>query len=267
LRTTAALRVSCVSLTIVILTAQIPALMAVMQTTDWNGYGATDYEIYMAATRRWLAGDSFYVPDQLSGPYSLALGHVLYPPIALWLFVPFTFLPAVLWWVIPLGVTTRMVWRLRPGPLAWPLMALSFWQPVQIHLISGNPGIWMVMFLALALVYPGVAPFVLMKSSLGLFGLWGIRHRAWWYGFAVFCSMSIILLPLWFDWLCALLNQRGSGGLLYSWQEAPLMLVPLLAWLTRPGGRYDVERRASVDRMEHSLEMTRDRRKPVGGCL
>ena len=37
--------------------------------------------------------------------------------VALWLFVPFTVLPAVLWWAIPIAVTAWAIWRLRPAPV------------------------------------------------------------------------------------------------------------------------------------------------------
>ncbi len=54
----------------------------------------TDYRTYMDATRVWLPGGSFYPAYELAGPYQIELGAVLYPPVALLLFVPFTVLPA-----------------------------------------------------------------------------------------------------------------------------------------------------------------------------
>jgi hypothetical protein len=236
-------RYVCASLAVLVLAYQVPSIIAVSQMPNWNGYGANDYVLYMGATREWLATGTFYPQAQLDGPYIVRHGAILYPPVALWLFVPFTFLPGFLWWAIPIGVTAWVVWSHRPGPLAWPLMALALWGPVQIHFISGNPGLWSMMFVALATRWPVFGPFAFLKASLGVFGLWGIRHRAWWAGLAVFCVLSLALLPMWFDWLRVLLNQRGTGGVFYSWQEAPMMLLPIIAWLGRPGGRYDIERR------------------------
>lgn len=75
-------------------------------------YGAKDYGYYMDITRRWLGGGPFYEPWQLTGPYQFTPGApvpghansgAFYPPVALWLFAPFTVLPPVLWWAIPLG--------------------------------------------------------------------------------------------------------------------------------------------------------------------
>jgi hypothetical protein len=71
-----------------------------------------DYAMYMERTRAWLAGDGFYVPHQLAGPYPIAFGDAMYPPVTLVLFVPFTILPVILWWAIPLAITAVSLWRL-----------------------------------------------------------------------------------------------------------------------------------------------------------
>jgi hypothetical protein len=34
----------------------------------------------MDATRRWLGGGPFYLPEQVAGPYFLDWGAILYPP-------------------------------------------------------------------------------------------------------------------------------------------------------------------------------------------
>ncbi len=82
---------------------------------------AIDYRLYMDATERWLRGGPFYEPYQLAGPYTISAGDILYPPVALWLFVPLSFLPACMWWLVPLGATGdgRVVVAARlpsPGP-------------------------------------------------------------------------------------------------------------------------------------------------------
>ena len=88
-----------------------------------------DFALYRDVAARWLAGGPFYEPHQLAGPYEVAHGDVLYPPVGLWLFVPFTVLPAVLWWGIPAGLTAWAIWRVRPRPAVWPLMALCLAWP------------------------------------------------------------------------------------------------------------------------------------------
>ena len=47
--------------------------------TDWGA----DLRGYVEASRSWLAGDGFYLPRQLHGPYPIELGDVLYPPTVL----------------------------------------------------------------------------------------------------------------------------------------------------------------------------------------
>jgi hypothetical protein len=76
-----------------------------------------DFGIYVDRTRDWLAGDGFYLPYQLAGPYDVTASSPppsLYPPPLLLSTVPFALgLPAVLWWAIPIGV---MAWSLRSAP-------------------------------------------------------------------------------------------------------------------------------------------------------
>ena len=59
-----------------------------------------DFTIYMDRARSWLTGDGFYLPWQLTGPYVVgAVGAppALYPPVLMYMLVPFTVLPAVMW--------------------------------------------------------------------------------------------------------------------------------------------------------------------------
>ena len=48
-----------------------------------------DFTLYRDVTIRWLGGGPYFEPYQLAGPYQISAGDVLYPPVALWLFVPF----------------------------------------------------------------------------------------------------------------------------------------------------------------------------------
>jgi hypothetical protein len=207
----------------------------------WTEPGG-DYRIYMEAARRWLSGDGFYLDRQLHGPYPIALGDVLYPPTALYLFVPFTFLPALLWWAIPIGLTAWIVRGWRPRMTAWPLMAASLAFPITpLMLIRGTPTIWIMVAIAGGLRWGWPGALVLLKPSVLPFALVGIRSRGWWMalGFMALATLPAqAMLP---DWLHAVFDGRGWGGSLYSLHDVPLLLVPVVAWFGRdhmgPDGR------------------------------
>jgi hypothetical protein len=231
-----------VALSIAVLAIPIAFAMIVPHPLD-QPFGV-DFQLYRHATIRWLDGGPFYEPRQLAGAYEIRAGDILYPPVALWLFVPFALAPAPIdglvalaWWAIPLGVTAWAVWRLRPRPLAWPLIALCASNPTTIlKTWTGNPVLWSMAALALAVVGSSrfTAPFVLLKPSLAPFALFGIRRRSWWAGATVLGVMSapFVATGLWADWITTLVNSRG-GGVLYSSLEAPMLLLPIVAWLGR----------------------------------
>ena len=196
-----------------------------------------DIALYREAAARWFAGGPFYDPRQLSGPYDVAHGDILYPPVGLWLFVPIALLPTIpallLWWGIPAAVTTWAIARLRPRPAVWPLLALCLaWPTTPLKIWTGNPVIWGIAAMSVAIVYRWAAPFVLLKPSLFPFALFGFRERSWWVGLGVFVALCLPFGGLWTDWVASVLNSRGSGPL-YSILEAPMLLLPLVAWLGR----------------------------------
>lgn len=214
---------------IIILMFPIVDLALAALKPNFNGYGGIDYTLYMEATQRWLAGGPFYEPYQLSGPYPIQMGDVLYPPNGLFLFVPFTFLPAVLWWAIPLGITAWAVWRMRPSPVAWPFIALClFWPAFVARAVAGNPVMWVMAAVALGCLYKWPSIFVLLKPSLFPFALIGIRDRTWWIALAAWTVVSLPFGLMWLDWTRAVTNSTG-GGLLYSFQDIPILLLPVVA--------------------------------------
>lgn len=79
-----------------------------------------DYQLYVDATTRWLSGGPFYPAYELAGPFANTDHDILYPPVAILLFAPFTVLPAILWWAIPLGLVVWVIYCLRPDPVVWP---------------------------------------------------------------------------------------------------------------------------------------------------
>ncbi len=160
--------------------------------------------------------------------------------------------------------------------LAWPTTPLKIW--------TGNPVIWCMAAMSIAIVYRWAAPFVLLKPSLFPFAFFGFRERSWWIGLAVFAALCLPFGVLWVDWVVSVLNSRGSGPL-YSLLEAPMLLLPLVAWLggTRGESRFRIvttprrccrrvtSRRqmgGSVGRRPiHCQPMTELAREPAGASL
>jgi hypothetical protein len=191
-----------------------------------------DYDLYMGVARRWLAGGSYFLPRQLAGPHLLQWGDVLYPPVALWLFVPFSFLPMAAWFAIPLAVVVAGLWRLRPAPWALAIMAILLCEPVAlVEVVSGNPVIWFVAIEFAALAWRLPASLGLFKPSLFPFALVGVRTRRWWAGVGLLALMSLPFLQLSLTWVRVVLDTQGRGGLFYSSDEFAYALIPYIAWL------------------------------------
>jgi hypothetical protein len=198
-----------------------------------------DFDLYRGAATRWLADGTFFQPYQLAGPYQISAGDILYPPVGLWLFVPFTFIPGVFWWAVPLGLTVRVVEFLRPEPRVWPLIALCLaWPTTPLKIWTGNPVMWAMAAVALGTIYRWPSVFALIKPSLFPFALFGANRRSWWLALAVFVALSLPFGSIWVDWVTTLVNSRG-GGILYSALEVPMLLLPLVAWLGRTNHRAD----------------------------
>jgi hypothetical protein len=193
-----------------------------------------DYELYRAAAARWLAGGPFYEPFQLAGPYVVEHGAILYPPTILYVLVPFTVLPAVLWWVIPLGVTAWCLVRLAPRPIAWPVLALLAVYPnTLVKVLTGNPVIWVVMVVALGTIHTWPAVFALLKPTLAPIALFGVWSRRWWFGLLALAVLTLPLASLLVPFVTASLNARTPEGNFYTVGELPLALIPITAWLAR----------------------------------
>ena len=191
-----------------------------------------DQHNYFVAALRWFNGGTFYLEHQLTGPY-IPTGEPLYPPVTLWLLVPFAHLPAFLWWAVPSVLFGYALYRL--GPHGW-------WVPAAVGVFAvsktidawwlGGPTIWIPAFLALGLWRGGWAVLVLLKPSLFPFALAGIGRRAWWLTAGVLALISLPFGAMWLDWLRVV--QNSGSNLLYSADQVPMMLVPVIAWL---GGR------------------------------
>lgn len=203
-----------------------------------GGVVGVDRGIYREAALRWVGDGRFYYPEQISGPYELVQGHVLYPPYALAWLVPAAYLPDLLWWGIPLVVIAAIVVHHRPSIWALPLIGLCAATFSSVEIIaSGNPGLWIAMFAAIGTVWRPAFAFVLLKPSLFVFALPGIRSRGWWVIAAGLAVLSLVLLPMSLDYFHVVLNARGgNASILYSIRDVPLMLIPLIAWVAGGAG-------------------------------
>ncbi|HET8785369.1 MAG TPA: hypothetical protein VFM38_07025 [Candidatus Limnocylindrales bacterium] len=218
-------------------TVVLPVAFVMVTNAPLDQPFGKDLQLYTEAATRWLAGGAFYEPRQLAGPYDVAHGDVLYPPVGLWLFVPAAVLPQpvafALWWGVPAAITVSAIVRVAPRPAVWPLIALCLaWPTTPLKIWTGNPVIWCVAAMAVAIVWRGGAPFALLKPSLFPFAFFGIRQRSWWVGLAAFVALCIPFGALWGDWLTSVVNARGAGPL-YSVLEAPMLALPLAAWIGR----------------------------------
>ena len=199
-----------------------------------------DFTIYQDRAASWLAGDGFYYPYQLAGPY--VVGAVappaLYPPTLLYVLVPFTVLPAFLWWAIPLGIISASLWRLRPPIWTWPILAAVLCYPrTWIILVYGNPSLWALAALAAGLVWKWPLAFVAIKPTLAPFALLGIRSRAFWTGVLFAAALALPFSSMWLDYVTAMLNARNGFGLEYLVGELPIALAIVIASMGRGEAR------------------------------
>lgn len=226
-------------LIVALIAVELPLAIAWASGIDAGG----DLALYLDATRRWMAGGGFYPALEMAGPFDAVNAHaILYPPTALYLFVPFTVLPTILWYA-PLAVLGWFVARCRPSPLALlGITALLAFPKTVPLIVAGNPSIWLAAAIALSLRYGWPAVLVLLKPTLAPLALIGVRSRSWWIALAVFAALSAVLLPMWPDYVRVLLNARHPLGVLYSVTDLPLLLIGPLAWLGRSTQNVAIDR-------------------------
>jgi hypothetical protein len=190
-----------------------------------------DHRFYVDVARRWLDTGVFYTDRQLSGPYQTqTLVDNLYPPHALYLFIPFTVLPWFLWWVLPLGLMAYVVWWCRPQPWGLAVIAMLLLYPKSPNLIIyGNTDMWVGAAVAAGVRWGWPATLASFKPSLIFFGILGIATRAWWIAAALIVAVSLPFASVW--QLYPTIMGNSSSKPWYSFADIPFLLIPIAAWL------------------------------------
>lgn len=204
-----------------------------------------DYRWHVDAARRLLDEGTPYWAWQLSGPYDISNGAILYPPTTFILFIPFIWLPSVLWWVLPIAIFVGCLVANRPPLWAYALIGALLGLEKSLNVfVFGNPSMWLVAAIAAGTIVHWPFVLVVAKPTFAPIALLGARHRSWWIAAAVFAVASIPFGAVWLDWLAVVRN--SNVNLLYNAPTIPLMLTPLVAWLA--GRRWPgLARKAGTD--------------------
>ena len=220
-----------VGLTIVILALAAYEAVLLYRVIDGQDAIGTDLHYYQFVAQRWLDTGVFYTDRQLTGPYEVqTLVDNLYPPHALYLFLPFLVLPNLLWWVLPLGVIGYVVWWCRPVAWMWPLLALIILFPkTPNQILYGNTDMWVAAAIAGGVRWAWPSVLVTFKPSLAFFALIGIRARSWWIAAGVLVVVSLPFLGIWLDYPTVMTN--SSARFWYSFGNLPFFVLPIAAWL------------------------------------
>jgi len=230
------LRMVYVGVTVVFLGIAAAEAVLLYQIIDSQDAIGADPVFFRSIAQRWLDTGEFYAARQLAGPYTtVTLVDNLYPPSALYLFVPFTVLPTALWWILPIAFVAWTVWRLRPRLWAWPLLALVLALPkTWVVLFYGNTDMWLTAFVAGAVLWAWPAVLITIKPSLVFLAAIGITRRSWWIAAAVLAALNVPLIPLWLQWITVIRNSTVTAE--YSLANLPLITLPVVAWLASRRG-------------------------------
>jgi hypothetical protein len=208
-----------------------PALTSGLHVT-WG----MDFRLYVEHATRWMAGEGFYLPVQLAGPYVIEeVQGSAYPPVLLYLLVPFVVgVPWVVWWLVPLAVIGAAVVKARPSPWQCVALALILVYPrTWTIVVLGNPAMWALAALAAGMVWKWPAVGVLLKVTFAPLALVGANDRRWWAALGVAALLALPFGTMWLDYLTAVMNAETSRGLEYTlgeWPVALLLVVGLLRY-------------------------------------
>lgn len=194
-----------------------------------------DHAWVMGQASRVLSGGPVYAASELAGPIVNGTMADLYPPTTVFLlFVPLSFLPAFVWWAVPLLTIGAVVWHHRPSLWGWVAILIAFvlWPHTWTAIQLGNPAMWIAMFVALGTVYRWPAALVLLKPTLAPLSLIGVRSRWWWVVCVGLGLVSLAMIPAWLDYLVVLRNLTGFDWT-YSFHDLGFVLIPVIAWRAR----------------------------------
>jgi len=202
-------------------------------TQSMPDYPTLDIGHYLDATRRWLETGSPYLPHEVAGPYEhYSPLTFLHPPIALYLFGPFLFLPVALFWIIPLGVVGYLIAVWRPHYLAWPFLALALCTDgFRNAFVTGNTDMWMLMAVAAGLAWTWPAVVAVIKPTFAPIALLAVRRRSGQVALLIAVVLAVPMGDLWVQWWHVI--QNGPGGLVYSLPNYLWVAAPALAWILR----------------------------------
>jgi hypothetical protein len=215
-------------------------------------YGRTyldwDRAHYLAATARWLEMGTPYLAQDVAGPFDYQPDTFLHPPVALLLFLPFRWLPAIAWYAIPILIVGVIVARWHPARWTWPIMAACLaWPRTSGMLIVGNSDLWVAAFVALGLHWGWGWALIALKPSFAPLALLGVRRRGFWFAVSVLVVVSCTFGQLWLDWFSVVLH--APGGVLYSILGLPLVLLPAVAYAGRTRTGKSPDRPRPLDSM------------------
>lgn len=198
----------------------------------------TDLDYYRFVAQRWLDTGTFFTDRQLAGPYVVQTQvDNLYPPHALYLFIPFLVLPDPLWWILPLSFIGYVVWWCRPAAWAWPILALMVAFPkTPGQILFGNTDMWIAAAVAGGVRFGWPAVFATLKPSLIFLAIIGVGNRSWWIAAIVLAAISLPFVAIWLHYPTAMRN--SSANALYSLSSLPFFILPIVGWITstRRGG-------------------------------
>ena len=232
------LRAFGISLTIGLLLIAAAEFVWLWRYIDSQDSLGVDLNYYREIAQRWLDTGVWYTDRQLAGPYETqTLVDNLYPPHALYLFLPWIVQPIFpLWWLLPFGMLGLVIWRMRPRRWFWLVFALILALPkTPVAILYGNSDLWVLFFASAGVLWGWPGVFATFKPSMGPFALVGIHRRSWWIAAAVLAVLTLPQLQLWVLWPSVVLN--SSATLEYSLAAYPFMTLPLVARLastTRP---------------------------------
>jgi hypothetical protein len=227
----ARLRPVWIGLTIVLLVLAAVEVVVLFGIVDGQRAVGADLEYYRFVAQRWLDSGVYYTDRQLAGPYQVQTQvDNMYPPHALYLFVPFVALPGILWWVVPLGVVAWVVWWCRPATWAWPILAaIVLFPKTPNQIIYGNTDMWVAAAIAAGVRWGWPSILTSFKPSLAFFAILGIRSRRWWVAALGLAVVSAPFVGLWL--LYPQVMRNSSAQFYYSLSNLPFFVLPIVAWL------------------------------------